>query len=77
MCFKKRGDRKKEVKESEREKEGRQSRFRNFRYLRYILKKNGEDEGQVRDLKKKGNIVMRRETGVWRNKDLETILEEE
>jgi len=33
-----------------------------FKYLGYVIKKNGGDDGQIRKLKKKGNIVMRR---VW------------
>jgi len=33
-----------------------------FKYLGYILKKNGRDDGQIRELKKKGNIVMKK---VW------------
>jgi len=31
-----------------------------FKYLDYLLKKNGEDDGQIRELTKKGNIVMRK-----------------
>jgi len=35
-----------------------------FKYLDYkeVIKKNGGDDGQIRELKKKGNIVMRK---VW------------
>jgi len=33
-----------------------------FKYLDYVLKKNGGDDRQIRELKKKGNIVMRK---VW------------
>jgi len=33
-----------------------------FKYLGCILKKNRGDNGQIRELKKKGNIVMRK---VW------------
>jgi len=33
-----------------------------FKYLGYVIKKNGGDDGQIRELKRKGNIVMRR---IW------------
>jgi len=33
-----------------------------FKYLGYVLKKNGGDDGQIRKLRKKGNIIMRK---VW------------
>jgi len=33
-----------------------------FKYLNYVLNNNGGDDGQIRELKKKDNIVMRR---VW------------
>jgi len=33
-----------------------------FKYLDYVLNKNGGDDGQIRELRKKGNIVMRK---VW------------
>jgi len=31
-----------------------------FKYLAYVLKKNRGDDGQIRKLKKKDNIVMRK-----------------
>jgi len=33
-----------------------------FKYLDYVLKKKEWDNGQIKELKKKGNIVMRK---VW------------
>jgi len=39
-----------------------------FKYLSYVLKKNGGNDGKIRKLKKKGNIIMRK---VW---DLEERL---
>jgi len=35
-----------------------------FKYLDYVLKKNGGDDGQIRELKKKDNIVMRKVCGL-------------
>jgi len=33
-----------------------------FKYLGYVLNKNGGDDGQIRELKKKGNIIIRK---IW------------
>jgi len=38
-----------------------------LKYLDYVLKKNGGDDRQVRELKKKGNIVMRK---IWDLKEI-------
>jgi len=43
-------------------KEKRIEEVSKSKYLGYVLKKNGGDDGQIRELKKKDNIVMRK---VW------------
>jgi len=35
-----------------------------FKYLGYVLKKNGRDDRKIRELKKKRNIVMRKDWGL-------------
>jgi len=43
-------------------KEKRIEEVSEFKYLGYVLRKNGEDDGQIRELRKQGNIIMRK---VW------------
>jgi len=43
-------------------KEKRIEEMPEFKYLDYVLKKNGGDDGQVRELKTKGNIVIKK---IW------------
>lgn len=35
-----------------------------FKYLGYVVKKNGGQEGQIRKLKKKGNVVLKQMWGL-------------
>lgn len=35
-----------------------------FKYLGYVVKKNGGQEGQIRELKKKGNVVLKQMWGL-------------
>jgi len=60
LCFRKGGERRRRVKWKWKRK--RIEEVSEFKYLGYVLKKNGGDDGQIRELKKKENIVMRK---VW------------
>ena len=57
MCFRRGGGRRKEV---EWKWEGKRlEEVREYKYLGYELRRNGSDEGQIKSVKKKANIVMR------------------
>jgi len=58
LCFRKGGGRRRRTKW--RWKGKRIEEVIEFKYLGYVIKKNGGDDGQIRELKKKGNIVIRR-----------------
>jgi len=60
LCFRKRGGRKRRVKWMWKRK--RIEEVSEFKYLGYVLKKNGGDDRQIKKLKKKNNIVTRK---VW------------
>jgi len=58
LCFRKRRGKKRRVKWMWKRK--RIGEVSEFKYLGYVLKKNGKDDGQIRELKKKDNIIMRK-----------------
>jgi len=58
LCFRKGGGKRRRINW----KRKRIEEMSEFKYLGYVLKKNGGDDGQIRELKKKSNIVMRK---VW------------
>jgi len=61
LCFRKGGGRNRRIKWMWKGKEIEE--VLKFKYLSYVLKKNEEeDDGQIRELKNKGNIVTRK---VW------------
>jgi len=60
MCFRKGGGRRRRVKWMWKGK--RIEEVTEFKYLGYAIKKTEGDDGQIRKLKKKGNIIMRR---IW------------
>lgn len=60
ICFRKGGGRRKTIDwkwEGESIEE-----VAEFKYLGYVLKRNGEDDGQIRELRKKANVIIRQ---VW------------
>jgi len=59
LCFRKEGGRRRRAKW--RWKGNRIEEVTEFKYLGYVIKKRGDD-GQIRELKNKGNLVMRR---IW------------
>jgi len=60
LCFRKGDGRRRRVKWMW--KRERIEEVSEFKYLDYVLKKNGGQDGLISELKKKGNIVMRK---VW------------
>jgi len=54
LCFRKGGGRRRRAKWKWKEK--KIEKVTEFKYLSYIIKQNGGDDGQIRELKKKGNL---------------------
>jgi len=60
LCFRKGGGRRRRIKWMWKRK--RIEELSEFKYLGYVQKKNGGDDGQIIEVKQKGNIVMKK---VW------------
>lgn len=60
MCFRKGGGRRRKIEWKWRGE--RIEEISEFKYLGYVFRRNGENEGHIKKLKRKGNIVMRQ---VW------------
>lgn len=57
VCFSKGGGRR---SKTEWKWEGQKiEEVKEFKYLEYVVKTNGEQEGQIRELMKKGNVVLK------------------